>query len=427
MDAWTLLPVVVVTTVAVTLLLCLLVINFASAERRLRRSPQRLYTLQDPDFRRATGVLLGPAILSGNQVQPLANGDAIFPPMLRAIESARVSVCFETFIYWSGDIGERFADALVGAADRGVAVHLVLDWIGSRELQPALLTRFRQAGIEVHLYHRLSWLHLGRLNNRTHRKLLIVDGVLGFTGGVGIGTQWTGNAQDAAHWRDMHYAVTGPVVAQMQAVFLDNWIKVSGNVLHGPAYFPPLESCGDMDAQMFGSSPSGGSESMQLMFLLAITAARRSIDIASPYFVPDRMTRATMVAAAQRGVMVRVLVPGRRTDNTFARRASQRHWGRLLRAGVAIFEFVPTMMHSKFMVVDGEWTTVGSANFDNRSFRLNDEANLNVFSIALAEQHATLFEADLARSRRVSYVAWKNRSLWRRMRESVVSVVESQL
>jgi len=427
MDAWTLLPVVVVTTVAVTLLLCLLVINFASAERRLRRSPQRLYTLQDPDFRRATGVLLGPAILAGNQVQPLANGDAIFPPMLRAIESARVSVCFETFIYWSGDIGERFADALVGAADRGVAVHLVLDWIGSRELQPALLTRFRKAGIEVHLYHRLSWLHLGRLNNRTHRKLLIVDGVLGFTGGVGIGTQWTGNAQDAAHWRDMHYAVTGPVVAQMQAVFLDNWIKVSGNVLHGTAYFPPLEACGDMDAQMFGSSPSGGAESMQLMFLLAITAARRSIDIASPYFVPDRLTRETLVAAAQRGILVRVLVPGRRTDNTFARRASQRHWGRLLRAGVAIFEFVPTMMHSKFMVVDGEWTTVGSANFDNRSFRLNDEANLNVFSIALAEQHATLFEADLARSRRVSYVAWKNRSLWRRMRESVVSVVESQL
>jgi cardiolipin synthase A/B len=427
MDAWTLLPVAVVTTVAVTLLLCLLVINFASAERRLRRSPQRLYTLQDPDFRRATGVLLGPAILSGNQVQPLANGDAIFPPMLRAIESARVSVCFETFIYWSGDIGERFASALLAAATRGVAVHLVLDWIGSRELQPALLTRFRKAGIEVHLYHRLSWLHLGRLNNRTHRKLLIVDGVLGFTGGVGIGTQWTGNAQDAAHWRDMHYAVTGPVVAQMQAVFLDNWIKVSGNVLHSTAYFPPLEACGDMDAQMFGSSPSGGAESMQLMFLLAITAARRSIDIASPYFVPDRLTRETLVAAAQRGILVRVLVPGRRTDNTFARRASQRHWGRLLRAGVAIFEFVPTMMHSKFMVVDGEWTTVGSANFDNRSFRLNDEANLNVFSIALAEQHATLFEADLARSRRVSYVAWKNRSLWRRMRESVVSVVESQL
>jgi cardiolipin synthase len=182
-----------------------------------------------------------------------------------------------------------------------------------------------------------------------------------------------------------------------------------------------------MDAQMFGSSPSGGAESMQLMFLLAITAARRSIDIASPYFVPDRMTIDTLVAAAQRGVLVRVLVPGRRTDNGFARRASQRHWGRMLRTGIALFEFVPTMMHSKFMVVDGEWSTVGSANFDNRSFRLNDEANLNVFSARLAGEHAVLFEADLARSRRVSYVAWRNRSLWRRLRESVVSVVESQL
>ena len=303
----------------------------------------------------------------------------------------------------------------------------MFDWIGSRELQSALLARFRQAGLIVHLYHRLSWFHLGRLNNRTHRKLLIVDGRLGFTGGVGIGTQWTGNAQDAGHWRDMHYAVTGPVVAQMQAVFLDNWIKVSGDVLHGPAYFPPLEACGDMDAQMFGSSPSGGAESMQLMFLLAITAARRSIDIASPYFVPDRLTIDTLVAAAQRGVLVRVLVPGRRTDNRFARRASQRRWGRMLRAGIALFEFVPTMMHSKFMVIDGEWSTVGSANFDNRSFRLNDEANLNVFSARLAGEHAVLFESDLARSRRVSYVAWKNRSLWRRMYESVVSVVESQL
>jgi cardiolipin synthase len=426
MDVLTLLPVIAVTAV-VTVVLCLLAINFASAERRLQHRPRRLYTLQDGDFRRAMGVLLGPAIVPGNLIQPLANGDAIFPPMLRAIEAARVSVCFETFIYWSGDIGDRFADALLAAATRGVAVHLVFDWIGSRELQSALLARFRQAGIMVHLYHRLSWMHLGRLNNRTHRKLLIVDGRLGFTGGVGIGTQWTGNAQDAGHWRDMHYAVTGPVVAQMQAVFLDNWIKVSGNVLHGPAYFPPLEACGDMDAQMFGSSPSGGAESMQLMFLLAITAARRSIDIASPYFVPDRMTIDTLVAAAQRGVLVRVLVPGRRTDNGFARRASQRHWGRMLRTGIALFEFVPTMMHSKFMVVDGEWSTVGSANFDNRSFRLNDEANLNVFSARLAGEHAVLFEADLARSRRVSYVAWRNRSLWRRLRESVVSVVESQL
>ena len=426
LNVWTLWPVVAVTAVLSTVV-CLLVVNFASTERRLQRCPRRLYSLQDGDFRRAMGVLLGPAIVPGNHVQPLANGDAIFPPMLQAIESARVSVCFETFIYWSGDIGDRFADALIRAAGRGVAVHLVFDWIGSRELQPQLLTRFREAGIVVHLYHRLSWLHLGRLNNRTHRKLLVVDGHLGFTGGVGIGEQWTGNAQDAQHWRDMHYAVTGPVVAQMQAVFLDNWIKVSGNVMHGPAYFPPLEASGHMDAQMFGSSPSGGAESMQLMFLLAITAARRIIDIASPYFVPDRLTIDTLVAAAQRGVLVRVLVPGRRTDNGFARRASQRHWGRLLRAGIAIFEYLPTMMHSKFMVIDGEWTTVGSANFDNRSFRLNDEANLNVFSIALAEQHATLFEGDLARSRRVSYVAWKNRSLWRRVRESVVSVVESQL
>jgi cardiolipin synthase len=417
----------VLLTAVVTAFICVVAINWVSVERRLQRRPRGLYALHDGDFRRAMGVLLGPAILPGNHVVTLVNGDRIFPPMLAAIRAARVSICFETFIYWSGDIGEQFAAALEDAARRGVRVHVLFDWVGTRRREPRLLKRLKDCGVEVELYHELSWFHIGRMNNRTHRKLLIVDGETGFTGGAGIAPQWLGDAQDPDHWRDTHYQVRGPVVAQMQAVFLDNWIKATGIVLHGPAYFPPLEAVGDMDAQMFGSSPSGGSESMQLMFLLAIGAARRSIDITSSYFVPDALTIDALVAAVHRGVVVRLLVPGRYTDVPLVRRASRAGWGRLLKAGVAVFEYQPTMIHCKVAVIDGHWTTLGSANFDNRSFRLNDEANLNVFSDALAEEQSRQFDEDLSRSRRMSWRDWRRRPLSQRLQEVLVRVLYSQL
>jgi cardiolipin synthase len=419
--------IIVAATALVTTFTVVLVINLASSEQRLQLRPRRLYTLQDADFRRVMGVLLGPAILPGNEVLTLVNGDCIFPPMLAALRAARRSICMETFIYWSGTIGDEFAAELAAAAQRGVKVHVLFDWIGTRRRAPELLKQLRASGVEVELYHELSWLHIGRLNNRTHRKLLIIDGELGFTGGAGIAPQWLGAAQDPAHWRDTHFQVRGPVVAQMQAVFLDNWIKATGIVLHGEAYFPPLETVGEMDAQMFGSSPAGGADSLQLMFLLALTAARRSIDITSSYFVPDRMTLDTLVAAARRGVVVRILVPGRYTDVPLARRASRGRWGRLLRAGVALYEYQPTMIHCKVAVIDGHWTTVGSANFDNRSFRLNDEANLNVFSDALADAQLAQFELDLADSRRVSLKAWRRRSLLQRLHEGLVLLLRSQL
>ncbi len=414
-------------TALVTAAAVLMVVNLGVVERRLRRRPARLYALEEADFRRAMGVLLGPSILPGNSVTTLSNGDAIFAAMLAAIDKAAKSICFETYIYWSGEIGEAFALALKRATARGVAVHVVIDWLGSRQLDPAMQQQLLAAGIQLHRYHRLSWYHLGRLNHRTHRKLLVVDGCIGFTGGVGIAPQWTGNAQDFDHWRDMHYEVRGPVVAQMQAVFLDNWIRSTGRVLHGPAYFPALEAQGDMDAQMFGSSPQGGADSMQLMILMAITAARQSIDIANPYFIPDRMTRDALVAAVRRGVVVRVLLPGRYTDMPVVRHASQGRLGRLLRAGVQVFEYQPTMLHCKLMVVDMQWVTVGSANFDNRSFRLNDEANLNVFNASMAAQQTHLFEADLTQSTRLTWQSWRRRSLWRRAREAVSLLFEEQL
>lgn len=399
----------------------------AAAGRRLRRRPRHLYTLHEADFRRVMGVLLGPAILPGNEILPLVNGDRIFPAMLGAIESARASVCLETFIYWSGPVAERFTAALAAAAGRGVRVHVVFDWIGTRGRAPRLLTQLREAGVEVEVYRELSWWHIGRINNRTHRKLLIVDGKIGFTGGVGIAAQWEGDAQDPGHWRDTHYRVTGPVVAQMQAVFLDNWIKATGTVLHGPEYFPLLEAAGDMDAQMFGSSPAGGADSMQLMFMLALSAARRSIDIASSYFVPDRLTVNALVAAARRGVVVRVLVPGGHADVPLARRASRACWPRLLRAGIALHEYSPTMMHAKLVVIDGHWTTIGSANLDSRSFWLNDEANLNVFSDRLADAECRQFEADLGRSRRITWQDWRDRPFLDRVLDRLARLLHAQL
>jgi len=346
--------------------------------------------------------------------------------MLDAIRSAQVSITFETFIF-RDEIGTQFCTALAEAAKRGVRVHVLIDWLGSRAMSRSLFEPTIRAGGEVRIYHELTWYHIGRINNRTHRKLLIVDGATGFTGGVGIGHEWTGNAQDINHWRETHYAVRGPVVAQMQAVFIDNWIKATGEVLHGDEYFPTLDRAGTMDAQMFASSPAGGSESMHLMVLLAITAAQSSIDIENSYFVPDSLTIDALKAARERGVRVRIIVPSRHTDAPLGRWAAHALYGTLLRAGIEIFEYQPTMLHCKLMVVDASWISVGSGNFDNRSFRLNDEANLNVFSDALAREQIRYFEEDLAKSHRMLKKRWAKRKLSLRILESIAILLRSQL
>ena len=401
--------------------------NLATSEKRLLYRPRKLYGSDDADFRRALGILLGPPLIGGNEVTTLINGDRIFPAMLEAIESARISVTFETFVF-RDQIGGEFCAALSRAAKRGIKVHVLLDWLGSRSMDAALIAKTRSAGCDVQLYHELSWLHLGRLNNRTHRKLLIVDGRVGFTGGVGMGNEWTGNAQDPQHWREMHYRVEGPVVSQMQAVFVDNWIKATGHVLHGSDYFPPTDALpGTMDAQMFGSSPAGGSESMQLMVLLAVTAAHTSIDIENAYFVPDKLTTEALIAAAGRGVRVRIVVPGRHTDARVGRWAAQALYGDMLNAGVEIYEYQPTMIHCKVMVIDGAWTSVGSANFDDRSFRLNDEANLNVFSAELASEQIRQIEEDISRSKRMIRRRWARRPFSKRIYEQVALLMRSQL
>ncbi len=304
---------------------------------------------------------------------------------------------------------------------------MLLDWVGSAKIEDKFIDEMRSAGVEVERFHKPHWSHLPRLNNRTHRKLLVTDGTVGFTGGVGIAEKWRGDAQDEDHWRDTHFRLEGPAVAQMQAVFNDNWTKATSRVLHGDLYFPALSRRGDQTAQVFSSSPTGGSESMHLMYLMAIAAAERTIELSSSYFVPDDLAVDALVAAVKRGVKVRIITPGTKIDSEIVRQASRARWGELLEAGVQIAEYQPTMFHCKVLVVDGLFSSVGSTNFDNRSFRLNDEANLNVIDTALAREQVAVFEADLRHTRPITLAAWRERPWREKLAERAASLLQSQL
>lgn len=407
--------------------LTVIALNLVASEKQIQRKLEHQYTIDNPQFRRELGTLLGPPIIDGNLVTNLENGVEIFPAMLEAVKGARHNINFETYIYWSGDIGREFAQALSERSRAGVDVHVLIDWVGSQKMEQALLDMLIEAGVHVERYHPLHWYHLARINNRTHRKLLIVDGEVGFTGGVGIADNWAGDATTPDHWRDSHYRLQGPAVAQMQAAFMDNWIKSTGAVLQGPEYFPALEPVGDAAAQVFTSSPSGGGDSMLLMYLLSITAAEHTIDLSASYFVPDDLTRRALRSALERGVRVRIIVPGTKIDTEVVRKASRAQWGELLEAGAEIYEFQPTMFHCKMLIVDRLMVSVGSTNFDNRSFRLNDEANLNVYDVEVATRVSAVFESDLERARRISYADWKARPWQEKLLEHAAALLSSQL
>jgi cardiolipin synthase A/B len=414
-------------TIAVTLALVVVVINFHTPEEKIEHQIKHLYNATAPQFEREMGTLLGPAILPGNDITALQNGDEIFPAMLKAISEAKSTIDFETYIYWSGRTGEQFAQALVERSRAGIKVHLMLDWLGSEKMAPQLLSQMQDAGVEIERYHALHWYSLGELNNRTHRKVLIVDGKIGFTGGVGIADEWTGHAQDPDHWRDMHFQIEGPVVAQFQAAFLDNWIKATGRVLNGETYFPQLAPAGGLKMHMFISSPAGGSESMRLMYLMAITAAERSIDIEAAYFIPDELMSRELIKAQSRGVRIRILLPDKHIDSETVRIATKRAWGPLLKSGVEIYEYDPTMLHCKMLIFDHYMVSVGSTNFDMRSFELNDEASLNVYDADFAQRMTEVFEADLKASTPYDYQQWQHRPWLEKVAEIVVIPIRSQL
>jgi cardiolipin synthase len=414
-------------SVAITLALVVVIINFHTPEKKIEHQVKHLYGVKDQQFEREMGTLLGPAILPGNQITALQNGDEIFPAMLKAIHGAKSTIDFETYIYWSGQTGEQFAQALVERSRAGITVHLMLDWLGSEKIAPQLLSQMRDAGVEIERYHALHWYSLGELNNRTHRKVLIIDGKVGFTGGVGIADEWTGHAQDPDHWRDIHFQIEGPVVAQLQAAFLDNWINTTGRVLNGDSYFPQLAPIGALKMHMFMSSPEGGSESMRLMYLMAITAAEESIDIEAAYFIPDTLMSRELIKARSRGVRIRILLPDKHIDSETVRIATKRAWGPLLKSGVEIHEYDPTMLHCKMLIFDHYMVSVGSTNFDMRSFELNDEASLNIYDADFARRMTQVFEADLLASTPYNYQQWQQRSWLEKMAEIVLIPIRSQL
>ena len=413
--------------VIMTLAAVLFYANLTGTDEHIEHSIPHRYSICDSQFRRTLSNLLGPPPVGGNRVTPLLNGDQAFPAMLAAIRSARRSVNFEGYIFWAGAIGQSFADAFAERARAGIPTHVVVDWLGSKKLGDELVDQMRQAGVEVVKYRPLRWYSLDRINQRTHRKLLVVDGKVGFVGGIGIADIFAGHAEDKDHWRDSHFQVEGPVVAEMQSDFLDNWLETGGPLLDGPVYFPAPDSAGPEVAQAFASSPGAGVERLRLMYLLAIASATRSILIANSYFVPNSLVVTMLVEARHRGVDVQIIVPGPILDAKIVSRASRAKWGPLLEAGVKIYQYQPTMYHTKVMVVDDCWGSVGSTNFDNRSFRLNDESNLNVFDEGFAREQARIFGEDRARSRPVTLDEWRHRPITERLEEWVGRLVRHQL
>ncbi|SIT42253.1 Phospholipase D/transphosphatidylase [Paraburkholderia piptadeniae] len=373
------------------------------------------------------GLLLGPPVVSGNRFEVLLNGDGIFPSMLEGIASARKSITFETFIYWSGAIGVRIAVALSEKARAGISVHVLLDWVGTQKMDKRYPRMLEEAGAEVVQFHKPHWTGLGRMNDRTHRKLLVIDGRIGFTGGVGIAQEWRGHAQDKMHWRDTHFRVTGPVVGHMQASAHEQLDQGGRQCTAWARLFSRAQRRRRGSRDMFSSSPSGGSDDMQLMYLMAITAATRSIHLASAYFVPDRLTVNAIVDAAKRGVAVQILAPGKCIDTHTVRESSRACWVPLLEAGVQMLEYLPTMFHDKLLVVDDYLVSVGSTNFDSRSFKLNDEANINLYDEAFARRQTQIFGDDLAKSKRVTLDDWKRRPWMEKVVDRVMSLLDPQL
>ena len=413
--------------VVMTLVAIVFYANLTGSDQPLEHALPHRYSACDPQFRHTSSHLLGPPVVNGNRVTTLLNGDQAFAAMLHAIRSAKHSINFEGYIFWSGEIAQSFSDAFSERARAGIPTHLVLDWLGSKKMDRKHLKQMRQAGVEIVRYRPLRWYTLDRINKRTHRKILVVDGRIGFVGGIGIADPYAGHAQDKDHWRDSQFQFEGPVVAQLQSDFLDNWIKTGGVLLDGPEYFPTLDSVGPQMAQAFHSSPGDGVESLRLIYLLAISSASERILIANPYFVPNKLAVGMLVDARRRGVDVEIIVPGPILDAGVVRRASRAKWGPLLEAGVKIYEYQPTFYHTKVMVVDDCWASVGSTNFDNRSFRLNDEANINVFDQTFAGDQIRIFADDRARSRRMTLEEWRRRPITQRLEELVGRMVRNQL
>ena len=385
------------------------------------------FAIADEEFLPTMAGATGKMFEAGNRIELLNNGDRFYPAMLDAIAGAAVSINIEAYIYWEGSIGKKFATALCERAQSGVCVKILLDAVGSTTIGEEILETLERGGCQVAWYNPIHWYTIGRFNHRTHRKSLIIDGELAFTGGAGIADLWLGNAEDKDHWRDIQIRVEGPAVTPLQTGFANNWLLTTGELISGPQYYPPIERSGPLVAQTIMSSPEVGASTVRVMYYLSIVCARSSIFIANPYFVPDQAAIEALVDAKRRGVDVRVMVSGRHNDNWWARQNSVRLYGPLLRAGIEILEFNKTMLHHKTMVVDSLWATVGTTNFDNRSFAHNEENNVCIYDAGWAARLHEIFLEDVAGCDRVTMEIWKGRGVVNKASEIFASLVQDQI
>ena len=379
-------------------------------------------------FLRAAEALTGAPISYGNDVELLINGDEIFPAMLETIQGARKTVCMLTYAYWKGDICAEIAGALCEKAREGVDCRVIVDAVGAIRMEKSVLRDLEEAGVKVVRFRPPKPYAMRRIANRTHRKILVADGAVGMIGGVGIASEWEGDAQDPDHWRDTHVRVRGPVVRGLLGAFADNWLEATGDVLVDDSWLPDLEEIEDGGPMQLVRSAAGvGDTNAEALYYLAIAAAKETLDLTAAYFVPRPAFEDALCEAAERGVQVRVLVPGPHIDKSFVRVAGRHSYERLLECGVGIWEYQPTMLHAKTMTVDGVWSSVGSVNFDNRSFQLHDEATLAVQSERFAELLTEQFERDLEHSSQFEADRWADRNVRQRVGPAAMKLARREL
>jgi cardiolipin synthase len=385
------------------------------------------FPIEAPEFLTTVAGATGVPFTHGNRLELLQNGDEFFPVMLAGIARAQYSITIEAYIYWEGEIGRQFAAALAERAHAGVRVKILLDAVGSSTIGNDILETLKSGGCQIAWYNPLHWYSIGRYNNRTHRKSLILDGHVGFTGGAGIADHWLGHAQDEDHWRDTQIRIEGPAVVPLQTGFAQNWLERTGELISGPLFYPTIDASGPHAALTIMSSPTTGASTVRMMYYLSIVCARRTLWLANPYFVPDAAAIDTLLEAKARGVDVKIMVSGMNNDNWLSRHNSIRLYQRLLEGGVEIYEFTRTLLHQKTMVVDGAWATVGTTNFDSRSFAHNEENNVCFYDPALVGQLEATFAEDLKACKRIELTSWRRRGILARSQELIAALLQEQV
>jgi cardiolipin synthase A/B len=416
----------VITAVCVTALVCgvLVFLSRARGTPYLKLEPEEL-----PEIQNALPMMAGlteSAVFEGNSARIYQNG-ALFPAMLADIAAAKHSIHLETFVWTKGKLETQFVDALSAKAREGVKVRVLIDTLGGSSASKEELERLKNNGVFLASYCKPQWWNWHRFNHRTHRKVLVVDGCVGYTFGHGVADQWLGNGEDPDHWRDTGVRLEGPVVHGLQAVFAQNWVEETRTLPVAPTCFPALKKSGDTPAHVVSSASGDAISSVAMLYTIAIATARREVLIQNPYFAPDDGVIDLFAMMVKRGVAVHLMVPGKHTDSPFVRRAGCHLYARLLQAGVHLYEFEPTLLHQKIVVVDEQWSHIGSTNFDSRSLALNEEVGVGILNTEIALQLKQAFNEDLRRSHELKLEDWRRRPLYDRLFDGFAYMLHDQL